>query len=225
MVASVEAPPNLSLFLGDGEGPVRALHRLYRGGSVALHTRSEGRLLRAAVSYLDAFADPPPGTVRFSARLLVRDNAAVLVDGFLWGQVGRIERRLERLGYQLADLPAPALDPQTAEVLCWPPRLKVDGAALAALDCEHPPDRREFQLVDARIPIRAVVAVGGEPNQDDGASPARRLAGLAHLALAGPDGTGREGLDLVRRLDEQGLVTRTLFGEDRALAELLGQLA
>ena len=53
VVAQVEAPPNLSLFLGDDEGPVRALHRLYRGGSVVLHTRSEGRLIRAAVSYLD----------------------------------------------------------------------------------------------------------------------------------------------------------------------------
>jgi hypothetical protein len=225
VVANVEAPPNLSLFLGDGEGPVRALHRLYLGGSVVLHTRSEGRLLRAALSYLDGFAAPPPGSVRVNARLLVRDDAAVLVDGLLTGQVDRIERRLERLGYQVADLPGPALDAETAEVALWPPRLEIDGAARAALDCEYPPDRREFLLVDARLPIRAVVAFGSEPQRDDGVSPARRLAGLAHFAVTGPDGTRRDGLDLVRRLDEQGLVTRSGGGEDRALAELLGQLA
>jgi hypothetical protein len=224
VVTSVEAPPNLSLFLGEGDGRVRALHRLYLGGSVVLHTRSEGRLLRAALSYLDGFAGPPPGTVRYFARLLVRDDTAVLVDGILGGQVDRIERRLERLGYQVADLPGPAVDLQTAKVVLWPPRLEIVRGSLAALDSDHPPARRELELVDARLPIRAVVAFWSEPKGDDGVSPARRLANLAHLTLPGPDGTAPDGLDLARRLDEQGRVTRIGAVSDRALTELLGAL-
>src|ERR1700693_4119150 len=55
----IDAPPNLSLFVGGDEGPVRELHRLYRGAIVVVHTRSEGRLLRAALAHLDGCPAQP----------------------------------------------------------------------------------------------------------------------------------------------------------------------
>jgi hypothetical protein len=223
VVSGVDAPPNLSLFVGNDRGQVRELHRLYRGGFVMVHTRSEGRLLRAALSYLEGFAEPAGDIVRLNVRLLIREQAAVLVDTQIGPQLDRIERRLERLGYQVADVPGAPLDGEAAEVALGPPQLEVDAGALAAFDDQHPRGDREFPLVEARLPIRAVVVFGNEADHEPG-SPARRLTRLAHLLLAS-DGVVRAGdLDLLRRLDEKGVVQVVGSLNDRDLTELLGSL-
>ena len=225
VVPEIEAAPNLSLFVGGDEGPVRALHRLYRGALVAVHTRSEGRLLRAVLAHLDGFADLPPDVIRLNARVLVRDGAAVLVSARLGGNLDRIERRLERLGYQVTDVEGAPVDRETAEVVLWSPRLEIAPDALADLEREHPRERREFALAPARLPIRGLVTFAGDPETDGQRSPARRLVDLAHLVF------GRDGLvhaadlELLGRLDDRGFVTRVPPLEDRELLELIGSLS
>jgi hypothetical protein len=204
---------------------VRELHRLYRGAQVVVHTRSGGRLLRAALAHLDGFADLAPEVIRLNARVLVRDGAAVLVSAALTGQLDRIERRLERLGYQVADVEGAPVDRATTEVVLWSPRLEIDPDALADLEREHPRERREFPLAPARLPIRCLVTFAGELAANGQRSPARRLVDLAHLVI------GRDGLvhaadlELLGRLDDQGFVTRVPLLEDRELLELIGSLS
>jgi hypothetical protein len=225
VVPEIEAPPNLSLFVGGDEGPVRELHRLYRGAMVVVHTRSEGRLLRAALAHLDGFADLPPGLLQLNARVLVRDGAALLVSALLAGNLDRVERRLERLGYQVVDVEGAPVDRAAAEVVLWSPRLEIDPDALADVERDHPRERREFPLAPARLPIRGLVTLVGDPETNGQRSPARRLVDLAHLVLS-DDGLVHPGdLELLNRLDDNGLVTRVQPLEDRDLLELIGNLS
>ena len=220
VVRGVDAPPNLSLKLGVDDGPVRDFHFLLRGTSPAVRTASRGRLLRATLAQLDGFADLPPGTVRLNARLLVRDGEAVLVDLVLGSQLDRVERRLERLGYQFADHHGAVLDRTTLEAVLWAPRLQIEAAALAALEHDHPTEPGEFPLASSRFPMARVVAYAPWHDEAD-RSPARSLVDLAPLVTT-PDGRlDTDHLELLGRLAEQGLVTRIAQVEDPELIELL----
>jgi len=221
VVRGVDAPPNLSLKLGVDDGPVRDFHFLLRGTSPAVRTASRGRLLRATLAQLDGFADLPPGTVRLNARLLVRDGEAVLVDLVLGSQLDRVERRLERLGYQFADHHGAVLDRTTLEAVVWAPRLQIDVDALAALALDHPTGPGELSLTASLIPVARVVACASVHDDEDDHSPARALVDLAPLVTT-PDGRlDTDHLELLGRLAEQGLVTRIAQVEDPELIELL----
>jgi len=223
VVDDVEAPCNLSLKLGGDDGPVRDFHLLYRGQSTFVRTSSIGRLLRATLSHLDGYLDPVPGTARLNTRVLVRDGEAVLVDGVLGSHVQNTERRLAQLGYRVADVYGAALDRQTLELVLWQPRVDIDADALASLDEELPVQGSELGLIDARFPLRRVLSYIPDSNEDRPS--VRRLAELAPLAT---DMAGRlraEDLELVRHVDEAGLVTRLARVDDGRLVAALKSLA
>lgn len=220
VVPGVEAPPNLSATLGADDGPVRDFHFLYRGASSVVRTDSRGRLLRATLASLDAFADPPPGTVRLHARLLERAGKAVLVDLMLGSQLDRVARRLERLGYRFADTHGTALDRTTLEAVRCAPRLEIDADALAALAGEHPVGPGELPLTSASVPVTRVIVLARVHDETD-RSAARSLVALAPLVTSLDGRLDADDLELLGRLDGQGLVTRTEGLDDRELIELL----
>jgi hypothetical protein len=235
VVPEVDAPPNVSLFVGDADGKVRKLHRLYRGGGVVLHTRSMGRLVRAALANLDAFLAPPAGIRRIHARVLVRDGGAVLVNQRFYGQLDGIERRLERVGYQVAETHGAPVDPRTYEVVLAQPRFNVDAATVASLDREFPPEPREFHPASVRLPIAglALPTYDDQAHEDahredeedsDPSSSARSLVALANVVNVGDGVLHAEDLEFLRGLTEKGLVHRVPFSDDRDLVAGLDRI-
>jgi hypothetical protein len=248
VVPDVDAPPNVSLFVGDADRQVRELNRLHRGGGVALHTRSMGRLVRAAVAHLDGYLPLPEGVRRLHARVLVRDGMAVLVTHMYARMLGGIERRLERVGYQVADTYGAPVDPRTHEVVLAPPRFELDAGSVASLDRDFPPERREFPLASVRLPIVGLVLRGYDDHahvrthvdyedgytvvhahvedeeQSEPPSAARNLVGLANVVNLDEGVLHAEDLEFLRGLTEKGLVYRVPYVDDRDLVAALDRI-
>jgi hypothetical protein len=216
--------PNLSLYVGEGGGHVRELHRLYRRGTTVLRTASVGRLLRAALKHLDAFLPPPPGLVPLRGDLLVGAGGALLAnEPFTRMEVP--ERRIWKLGWRGTDGAAAFLDVTASEVVVAEPRLTFDAAGLAEIDARWVPLESEEGVTAGRYPIRAVVLLGTGPDHLLTSSPACRRADLASLidtSILPPRATDVEalgaldgGIELVRIL---GNDTRELVGVLRDLA-------
>jgi hypothetical protein len=220
VVPDVDAPPNLSLKMGEDTGRLRALDLLYRGGMPVVKTRSRPRLLRATVNYLDAFADAP-GTVRLNARLLASNGRAVLVDDWLRGVLQRVERRIEKFGYRVMDVAGVPLLPATLEVEVRPPRLVVDPGAWAEVERDHPSDDGH-ELTYARLPVDQVVVWNRQ--RDTRESGAERLASLMPLlGLHDRDPRGSD-LEFARRLYYEWDL-RSCPAEDAALLAEIKELS
>ena len=222
VAGDVEAPPNLSLLAGADHGPVHEFHHLYRGRAAVVRTRSPGRLVRATLAHLDAYDVEPPRTLRLDGRLLVRDGTAVVIDPMLVATLERVERRVERLGYRVADVAGVPLDGDSLTVVLWPPRLAVDGAALAALNREYPPEAGELELAPTQLPVRALIL--WEPDPNGGGSPAWRLARATQL-ISGYRGPAVSAADLglARRLVSTWAL-RPCPADDAGLLGLLGDV-
>jgi hypothetical protein len=179
VVPDVEAPPNLSLLVGGTDGRIRDFHWLYRGGRATVRSRTIGRLVRAAVAHLDAYAPRPEHQVQLDARLLVREGVAVLVDPLLGSIVDRVERRLQRLGYQVGDVAAVSVDPDGFDVVLSAPTLDLDPDALDALERDSPREAVELGLGPAALPVQALLL--WEPDREHPVSPAGRLVSVTRL--------------------------------------------
>jgi hypothetical protein len=221
VVPDIQAPANLSMLVGEDNGPVREFHRLFRGGQLVARTRSRGRLVRSTLSYLDAFVDEPVGTVRLDARLLVRDGGAVLIDPMLRFSLERLERRLEHTGYRFADVLGAPVDREQLEVKLWPPRLEIDRGALEVLNREYPPEVSEFELAAVQLPVHALVLLHAD--SENGWSASRRLLSVTRLVepLLGSS-VAADDLRLARRLVDAWEVA-PCPPEDAALMSLLRQ--
>lgn len=221
--AHVDAPPNLSLTFGETEGRVRGMHFLYRSGVSVARTTSRGRLLRATLRQVQGYGPPPAGTTSLNARLLLRGDAAVLVDGRFGGTVDIVERRLHRIGYRMVDVPGPLLDRETLEVRIQGPSITVDRDGRAEIDRRDPPGRHEVELHEARYRLGGVV-VWGEP-EPDGLSPAQRYAELTALATR-PDGTiVPDDLDTLARVTSACDIARIGFPDAKQLLRELRTLS
>jgi hypothetical protein len=225
LVSSQEAPPNLSLYVGSDAGATHELHRLYRGDEVAVHTRSIGRLVRAVLAHLDGFIEPPASTIRLRTRVLVREGTAILLDAMLGMLMDRIERRLDRDGFQVADLPGAAIDRETLELVLWRPRLELSSPELATFDDDYPRERRELPIEDGRVQIAAIVMPPRSHDDADVTSPARRLVDLAHLAMTADGKVRAHDLVALAHLEQKGLVTHLAEWDDRQLLDFLTGLA
>jgi hypothetical protein len=220
VVPDVDAPPNLSLKLGDDTARIRDLDVLYHGATPAVKTRSRRRLLRATRTFLDAFADPP-GTLRLNARLLASNGTAVLVDDWLREVLERVERRIERFGYRVVDVAGVPIEPETLAVELRPPRLAVDRDAWAAVERDYPGDDGHEPSA-ARLTVGHVVMWNRQRDTDQ--SGAQRLAALLPLlALHGREPQGPD-LELARRVYYQWDV-RSCPAEDAALLAQLRELS
>lgn len=198
--------------MGDERGPAREFHRLYRGGTSVLRTRSRDRLLKATIAHLDAYAEEPTGVVRLTGRLLVRDDAAVVIDPLVGAFFDVIERRVERLGYRVVDVPGAPLETDTLEISLWPPRLELDPGA------SDPTVGVSPDGIAARIPLRGVVA--WQLTADGGWSSTQSLMALTRLVVGGPR-IDEADLLLARRLLDVVEVAYCPVADDSALVEVL----
>jgi hypothetical protein len=217
--ADLDAPPNLSLTFGESKGRVRDRHFLYRSGQSVVRTMSRGRLLRGALTNLESYAPIPPDLTPLNAKLLLRDGEAVLVDGRFGATLDVLERRLQRFGVRVVDVPTPLLDRETLEINLDAPRLEMDRDARAEIDRRYPPTPHEVELHDARYRLERIVTWGED--EPDGASPAQRFAELTPLV------TGRDGriapndLDTLTRVTGSCEVVRIRNADARQLLQAL----
>jgi hypothetical protein len=218
----LDAPPNLSLTLGETDGRVRGLHFLYRSGLSVVRTDSPGRLLRGAIRHLDGFAPTPADMTRMNAKLLVRDGDAMLVDGRFGGTVDMVERRINRLGYRLVDVHAPLLDRESLEIQLHAPHLDVDPEGRAEIDGRYPPTPHEVELHDGRYRLRGLVVWGDQA--PDGRSPAQRYAELTALATGGDGTIVADDLDVLVRLSRSSEILRIEYPDARQLVAALREL-
>lgn len=222
-VDDVDVFPNLSLYVGEGTGKFRALHRLYRRGAVVLRTASTGRLLRSAVKHLDSFLPPPPGLVPLGGELVVGNRGAVL--GLApFGRFELPERRVRRIGWHTTEGAAAFLDPASLEVVITEPRVALDPAALADLEDRWPVRAGEEAAEPGRYPIRSVVVVDRPGDDLLSASPARRRAALASLLDTSVVPVRSADVDALGALEGQVDIVRIVGSEPNDLVAALRDL-
>ena len=215
--------PNLSLYVGGGNGKTRELHRLYRRGGIVLRTASTGRLIRAAMNHLASFLPPPTGLVPLNGQLVVGDGGAVL--GLApFGSVEVPERRVRRLGWRSTDGAAPFFDPASLEVVIGEPRLTLDAAALAEVEERWPIGDGEDAAEPGRYPIRAVVLVDLRDDDLLFGSPARRLAGLASLLDTSVRPIRATDVDALGTLESRVEIVRIVGPDPKGLLAALRDL-
>jgi hypothetical protein len=187
-----------------------------------VRTPSLGRLVRAAINHLDAYDPRPTRSIRLDARLLVHEHQAVLVDPSLGPTTERVERRLERLGYRVADVAHVMIDEQRLEVVTHPPRFDMDKAALSALNREFPPETIEFSPRGSALPVRSFLLRSVDPERKP--SPAVQLAALTRLAAPNARSITPSDLGVGGRLLAAWDV-RACPSEDRGLLSVAREVA
>ncbi|MDP8969906.1 MAG: hypothetical protein M3N52_05330, partial [Actinomycetota bacterium] len=166
VVEQVQAPPNFSVRVGeDAEPGTKPLHLLYHSHTRVVRARSPRRVVDALLGRLELFADPaqPRDRLRVDALGLVGGDRAVLVPARLRRKLATIERRLNHAGLAVVDLPHVDLDVATGELIHATAGLRLDPAALAALDgWERDPQET---VRPGRYPVVAWLldGAGGQP--------------------------------------------------------------
>jgi hypothetical protein len=215
----IDAPPNLSLTFGATDGRVRDRHFLYRSGMSVVRTSSRGRVLRAALRYLESYAPIPRDMTGVNAKLLVRDGDAVLVDGRFGVIVDVLERRLERVGLRIVDVHTPLLDPETLAIRVEAPRLETDPDGRAEIEQRYPPAPREVELEDDHYPLAGIVTWGGEAS--DERSPAQRFAELTPIVADRDGHFSPDDLEVLARVNASCEIVRTGHADARHLFDAL----
>jgi hypothetical protein len=219
--AGVDAPPNLSLTFGATDGRVRDRHFLYRSGVSVVQTTSRGRVLRGALRYLESYAPIPSDVTGMNAKLLLRDEHAVLVDRRFGMTIDVLERRLQRLGLRVVDVHTPLLDPATLDIRVEAPRLEIDPDGGAEIDGLYPPASYEIELPEGRYPLAGIVMWGGDAT--DG-SPAQRFAELTPLVVDRRGKIAPEDLEVLARVTTLCDVVRTPHADAQQILNALGSL-
>jgi hypothetical protein len=221
--AGVDAPPNLSLTFGAADGRLRDRHLLYRSGVSVVRTSSRGRVLRGALRYLASYAPIPSDMTGVNAKLLLRDDDALLVDARFGVTVDVLERRLQRLGLRVLDVHTPLLDPETLDIRVQAPRLEVDPDGRAAIDREYPPAPQEVEVQSGSYRLAGIVAWGDEAS--DGRSPARRFTELTPLVVGRHGRIAPADLDTLMHVSGTCEIVRIPVPDVRQLVQALRTLA
>ncbi len=219
----VAAPANYSMLLAErhGRGP-EPLHLLYRGHAPVVRSRSPRRLVEGLVANLGRWgARRRDDVLQVEALALVGPTGAVLAPPRLRADLARLPRRLARAGIVAADGPVVTVDPETAELVVEEPEVRVDGAALAAVDAG--PGRagdREESVAPGRYRLSGWAFVG-DPGQLTRAGGVVRAAGWLW---------NFETLGAARALESLGRVFRKVTpavvgGRPHVLADQLTGLA
>lgn len=157
-----EAPPNISIVVGEGRGRSRTKHQLSVQGQPTCVTRRDGPLVRAVVRAVGALTTTVPHDgLTVNAFLLLRpDGRAVAVDRRLAADFRRIEPRLRRSGLTVADVPWVVLNAGSATAVL------ADGAGALGLrvddvDQRWPRDGTDDDLTAGEVAVERIVHVGG----------------------------------------------------------------
>jgi hypothetical protein len=202
------APPNISVVLGERTGPARSKHQLHVQGQLTSMISGDGGLVRAVVRALGALAAPPaPGTLSIGAFLVIEpDGAAVAIDRRLAADVRRLGPRLRRADRRVIHVPRLDVRPE-------------DGTAiLPDADARWPLQRGDDDLTAGELVISRLIYAGRSKPESHGDA-------VADMVPMVRDQTGR-----VTRADVAGIAALTthfaldgVLIQDRArLAALLG---
>lgn len=180
LVEDVEAPPNYSVILANGDGVGRGLNLLYRSWTTIIRSRYPSRVLRGLVRHLGQFDPSDPEYLRARVVALVRDRQAILVPDrvFTWTDI--LTPRLHRQGWQFVDAPFVDIDPKTAELVVT----ETEVAHLAAEIPEEVPTRSEPAPVPpGRYPLLGWAFMASDQSARGlmtlGAATARAMAALS----------------------------------------------
>ena len=102
-----DAPPNISVVLGERTGRTRTKHELHVQGQLSSMISSDSGLIRAIIRALGALAaEPPPGSFSVNAFLMIdADGTAVAVDRRLADDVRRLGPKVRRSGQRVLHRP------------------------------------------------------------------------------------------------------------------------
>jgi thiol-disulfide isomerase/thioredoxin len=173
----VEAPDNYSVVLGEvGKSGKRGLNLLLWANTTVVRSRSPRRVLLALASHFSSVLEEKDGLLRTqSVGALLGDGAIVLPSAVMqW--LEQVQPRLTRLGLRLVDQPYAIIDPERLELIVPEPRVRLDEAALAALE-EPAPTRSELPRVEpGRYPLLAWTLEEDQLDGDGALTRARAVA-------------------------------------------------
>jgi hypothetical protein len=213
------APPNISVVLGERTGPARSKHQLHVQGQLTSMISGDGGLVRAVVRALGALAAPPaPGTLSIGAFLVIEpDGAAVAIDRRLAADVRRLGPRLRRADRRVIHVPRLDVRPEDGTAIL-PDAAAAVGVRLADVDARWPLQRGDDDLTAGELVISRLIYAGRSKPESHGDA-------VADMVPMVRDQTGR-----VTRADVAGIAALTthfaldgVLIQDRArLAALLG---
>lgn len=153
-----DAPPNLSVLVGERSGHKVTKHQLVVQGRLLCVTGRDGGLLRAVVRSLGALvAGAPPGTLALSAFLVIDPSGvATIVDHRLAAEFRRLEPRLRRAGHRVVEPPSLFVRPASATV-SLPDSAGAVGVSRRELDRRWPFDGVDDDLVAGDVPVSKLV--------------------------------------------------------------------
>lgn len=189
-----DAPPNLSVVVGERSGHKVTKHQLVVQGRLLCVTGRDGGLLRAVVRALGALvAGPPPGTVALSAFLVIDPaGIATIVDHRLAAEFRRLEPRLRRAGHRVVEPPSLFARPASATV-SLPDSAGAVGVPRSVLDRRWPLDGVDDDLVAGDVPVsKLVYGCSREPDS--------QAFAVAEMLPSVRDGAGRVRTTDVERL-------------------------
>ena len=214
-----EAPPNLSIVVGETAGRSRTKHQLHVQGHLSSMISGDGGLIRAVIRALGALAvDPPPGSLRLDAFVMVDAGGAVVaVDRRLSADVRILGPSVRRRGWRVIHLPHLAAWPDRGTAVL-PDGAAAIGVARSAIDARWPLEPGDDDLAAGEVTITRFVYAGR-------AEPESRGDGVADMVPMVRDPTNR-----VHRTDVAQLAALTahlpidgVLMRDRArLSALLG---
>ena len=214
-----EAPPNLSIVLGDSEGRTRSKHQLHVQGQLLSAVAGDGGLVRAVIRALGALAaEPPSGTFPLNACLVVEPGgSAVAVDWRLTAELQQLEPLLRRRGRLLLRLPLLHVWPDRRAA--WLPDAPAAvGVSVSDLDARWPLEPGDDGLKAGEVPIHRFV-FPGPPTLE---SPAEKVAAIVPTLRDPSNRVGRGDVARLATLTADLAVDAMLMGDRSRLARLLG---
>jgi hypothetical protein len=178
--AAPEDAPRVTLLTTPARGRISGATYLYRDAELIFRTTSRGRALRMTLALLASYAESSDDYVRLDAHVLVTDETAVLVGGWMREMIDTSWPRLGKLGYHVAETVFATVDRTSFEAVIELDRDGFDPGGIAAIE-EVFPRTTEEHAVSGRFPITTIVVAGSEPDAAKLASPAQRLAGALTL--------------------------------------------
>ncbi len=156
-----DAPPNVSVVLGERTGRTRSKHQVHVQGLLASMISGDGGLLRAVIRALGALAAPvPPDTFPLGAFLVVdADGTAVAVDRRLSADVRLLGPRLRRLDRRVIHVPHLDVRPD-AGIAVLPDAATAVGVSVEALDARWPRQPGEDDLSSGEMLLSGVIYAG-----------------------------------------------------------------
>ena len=214
-----EAPPNVSVVVGESSGRSRVKHHLYVQGVPLVVSADDSRLIRATIRVLATLAvGVPAGVPPLHTTLVLRaDGETIAVDRRLSGELQRLEPRLRRTGARIIDVPSFSVVGGTNEIRL-PDAASVVGVGREELQDHWPLGAGDDDLRGLLSRISTVVVLD-RANPD---SIAGALAAVAPIAAGLKRGLATTDVRALLPLVERAKVVAVHADTRHALRSALG---